>query len=382
VLLGQIYVTTPHHKDVKQRKKFGSLQASLGSERKQLLNVLTSLVCFQLTYVPAASKPKKAAEAKKDSKKPDAFDADTQLRELQIEYLKTLLKPGVDAKLKTDAFQAFYSPLLVKHPKNLKLLGKPQPMLQTSNTLLSLVVFPDLGIQRSANLLADSQKPGGPGLQAAADAVLSACDALIGSLDTKEMCLGLARVLPEDAPIADTERRKEWTEQKEKLIEALTTKITTSHQVLQKYDELTPTSAGAAAAPSTPKPTDQKSSIAAAAAAPALDERKRSDWVSAFRAALSELRTWADLKATAKEWKSKPLQHAVWYEMWLKNEYGLLLKSVNEWLGDAEDGSALRESADKLRAQCLTKLGASWQHWKEYDKVWATIKRPNDYRLH
>jgi hypothetical protein len=205
-------------------------------------------------------------------------------------------------------------------------------------------------------------------------------------------CLGLARVLPEDAPIADTERRKEWTDQKEKLIEALTIKITTAHQVLQKFDDLNSSTAVIAAtaptttsAPATPKPSEQKASAATStspAAAPALDERKRADWVAAFRAALSELRTWYDVKANAKEWKNKPLQHAVWYEMWLKNEYGLLLKSVNEWLGDADDSSPLRESADKLRSQCLTKLGASWQHWKDYDKNWSAIKRPNDYRLH
>ncbi len=42
-------------------------------------------------------------------------------------------------------------------------------------------------MQRAVNQLADSQKPGGVGLQVAAEAVQSACDSLIGSLDTKEM---------------------------------------------------------------------------------------------------------------------------------------------------------------------------------------------------
>ncbi len=165
VLTGRVMLTTPHHKDLKERKNIG----------------YSSLV-----YVPVpGAKEKKAAGSGGGDKKSnggsggasakftDPFDADIAVRDMQIDYLKSLIAGAsskatlAELKFKADAISKFLPGLVAKYPKHLPLLS--------------------LALSLKQYELNDTKLTGGDAILAAANAVLSACDALIAAVDQKEM---------------------------------------------------------------------------------------------------------------------------------------------------------------------------------------------------
>ncbi len=197
-----------------------------------------------------------------------------------------------------------------------------------------------------------------------------------------------------DATESEIEQHKELVDRKEKIIDAQSTKVATALAILLKFD-----AQSSSAAEADTKSADGKSG--GDAKSKGLNVAERSKWESLFRDSLHTLRTvWVDVKANAKDIRKKPLSHALWYEVWLRSEWGTALKTLNEWLADYESElstatpaapiTALRETAEKMRTAALTKLAgaggagltAGWSQWLNYDKVWHIIKNPNEFRPH